>query len=278
MTDQIIVEKDAASRVGTITLNRPEKRNAIGQELLEGYLDALEELRQDPAILVVVTKANGPVFCAGMDLKYLREFNETYNPVFDWGRVDWPFRMMSTIIDYPKVTIAAVRGFALGAGLSTAIGHDVVVAADDAQLGLPEVLRGSFGKGVTAHLMKQGLPLKKAIMLQLLGRNVTGEEAERIGLVTFSVPSDEVDEFALATAREVGVRHPATLAHAKISAHLGQELPLNLSIYTDDLLASRMKRSVDPLGEVEGYLASQRGGTNRSYQRTDATADLVTGA
>lgn len=267
MNDKILVEKRPDEHIAVITLNRPEKHNAIDGDILEGYLAALEELRHDDDIYVIWTRANGPSFCSGMDLNYLKEYRAQNKPIWDWGRMHSPARMVEPLLNYPKVLVASVKGYALGGGFSLAVAQDVLVVADDAQLGMPEVLRGSFGQSVSAQVFKEGIPRKKAILLQLLGRNLTGAEAERIGLATFSVPAEEADATAEQLARELGSRNPSVLAHGKIAAQIDANLPLQIAFQSDDMVAARMRQSVDPLADVGGYLKSQKGGTNIGYTR-----------
>jgi enoyl-CoA hydratase/carnithine racemase len=267
MTDKILLEKKYDEKVAVITINRPDKHNAIDADILDGYVGALEEVHDDDGIQVVLTQANGPSFASGMDLFYLRDFRANFRPVYDWGRTTAPARMPLALTNYPKVTVAAVHGYCLGGGFSMMMAHDVVIIAEDAQVGMPEVLRGSFGQSVTAQLIKEGIPRKKAVLLQLLGRNLTGVEIERLGLATLAVPADQVKDEAFKIASELASRNPAVLTHAKIAASLDRELPIQYAIWSDEMVAARMRMSTDPLGDVEGYLKSQKGGTNKGYVR-----------
>lgn len=267
MTDKILVDKRYDDKVAVITLNRPEKHNAFDADILDGYIAALDEVRDDDGIQVLLTQANGPSFASGMDLHYLKAFRASYRPLYDWGRMKTPARMSVALLDFPKISIAAVHGYCLGGGFSLMMAHDVVVIAEDAQIGMPEVLRGSFGQGVTAQIVKEGIPRKKAVLLQLLGRNLTGIEAEKLGLATLSVPGAQVQGEALTIAKELATRNPAVLAHAKIAINLDEHLPLQHAMWSDDMVAARMRMSIDPLGDVESYLRSQKGGTNKDYVR-----------
>lgn len=268
MSDKVLLDKDYDRKVAVITLNRPDKHNAIDKDILEGVIGALEEVRDDDGIQVVLTRANGPSFSSGMDLHYLRDFRKEYRPLYDWARWKTPARLSLAVIDYPKLTVAAVQGYCLGGGFSLMMAHDVVITADDAQFGMPEVLRGSFGQGVTAQVIKEGIPRKKAVLLQLLGRNLSGAEAERLGLATLAVPAEHLDEESAAIATELASRNPTVLAHAKIAIHLDTHLPLNHAMFSDDMVAARMRQSIDPLSDVDKYLASQKGGTNKEYVRS----------
>jgi enoyl-CoA hydratase/carnithine racemase len=151
--------------------------------------------------------------------------------------------------------------------------HDLVYAAEDAQLGMPEILRGSFGQLVTSTLLHGGLPVKKLAHIALVGRNFTGKEADELGVISQSVPAAELESFTLGIAREIGSRHLAPLEHHKITVQLGRDLGISQAIQVDQLVGQRLRRAMDPLGDVEGYLKSQKGGPNVTYVRPDVKPD-----
>jgi len=167
------------------------------------------------------------------------------------------------------VMIAQVHGYCLGGALGIMNCHDLVVCADDAQFGMPEILRGSFGQLVTSTLMHGGIPLKKVAWLQFVGRNISGVEADALGLVSRVVPAAELEATTTGVAKEIASRHLAPLEHAKITAQMGRDLTLSQAIQLDQLVGSRMRGAVDPTADVESYLQSQKGGTNLGYKRPD---------
>jgi enoyl-CoA hydratase/carnithine racemase len=144
-----------------------------------------------------------------------------------------------------------------------------VIAAEDAQFGMPEVLRGSFGQLVTSTLVHGGIPLKKVAYLQLVGRNLSGIEADQLGIVSRVVPAEELEATTLEIARGIASRHLAPLEHSKITVQMGRDLSLSQAIQLDQLVGQRLRRAVDPTGDVEGYLKSQKGGPNLGYKRPD---------
>jgi len=153
--------------------------------------------------------------------------------------------------------------------------HDIVFAAEDAQLGMPEVLRGSFGQLVTATLLHSGLPVKKLALIALGGKNISGKEADALGIVSQAVPADQLEAHTIAFARDLSKRHLAPLEHHKITVQMGRDLSLSQAIQLDQLVGQRLRRVMDPLGDVEGYLKSQKGGANLNYQRPDAQASGI---
>lgn len=253
--------------VTRINLNRPHKRNALSRELIGEMLAALEQVRTDEKVRVVITGGNGPSYCSGLDLYYLRSLHE--QPPGDWGYDHPPMTLFEAIRNFPKVTIAQVHGYCLGGGLALMNSHDLIIAARNAQIGMPEILRGSFGQMATSTLFHSGIPLKKATLIQLTGRNLSGEEAERLGLLSMVVDESELEKATLELAEEIATRHPAALASAKIAAQMGRDLTLPQALQLDQLVGARQQLAVDPLSRVEEYLRSQTGGTNTRYRRSD---------
>ena len=254
--------------VARIVLNRPEKRNALNEELVQGVLEALDEVRSDPSLRVVVTRGAGPAYSAGLDLYYLREASA--REPGDWDRPTATVSLFRAVRAFPRVTIAQVHGHCLGGSLALMNSHDLVVAARTAQIGMPEILRGSFGQMATSTLYHAGVPVKKAALIQLTGENLSGEQADRLGLVSMAVDDAQLEEVTTRLAQQIASRHPAALATAKIAAQMGRDLPLDQAMQLDRLLGGWQRLAVDPLGEVSGYLESQRGGTNLDYRRPDS--------
>jgi enoyl-CoA hydratase/carnithine racemase len=147
--------------------------------------------------------------------------------------------------------------------------HDLVYAAEDAQLGMPEILRGSFGQLVTATLLHSGLPVKKLAHIALTGRNISGAQASALGIISEAVAAERLEQHTVAIAREIASRHLAPLEHHKITVQMGRDLSLAQAIQLDQLVGQRLRRAIDPLDDVEGYLESQKGGPNLDYKRRD---------
>jgi enoyl-CoA hydratase/carnithine racemase len=176
----------------TITLNRSEARNCVNRALAEGVADALELLDHDPSLRVGVFTGAGSSFSAGMDLKAFSEEGDL--PLID-GRGFAGMAERSA----RKPLIAAVEGFAVGGGLEIALACDIIVAAADAKLGLPEVRVGLVaGAGGLLRLPRRIGPGQSAL-LGLTGAPISGEEGHRIGLVDVLVESGG----ALARAQNV---------------------------------------------------------------------------
>jgi enoyl-CoA hydratase/carnithine racemase len=189
--------------------------------------------------------------------------------MLDWDRPSLTIQIAEDIRAFPRIIIAQVHGYCLGGALGIMNCHDIVFAAEDAQLGMPEVLRGSFGQLVTATLMHSGLSVKKLSLIALGGKNISGKEADALGIISQAVPADALEAHTIAFARDLASRHLAPLEHHKITVQMGRDLSLSQAIQLDQLVGQRLRRVMDPLGDVEGYLQSQKGGANLNYKRPD---------
>jgi enoyl-CoA hydratase/carnithine racemase len=264
---ELILDRLADAGVARITLNRPEKRNCWNRPLCEAFLESLEIIRADKDLKVVITRGAGPVFSSGLDLNFLRDVSN--GPLLDWDRPNLTIQIAEAVRVFPRIMIAQVHGYCLGGALGIMNCHDLVFAASDAQIGMPEIMRGSFGQLVTSTLLHGGIPVKKLAYIALVGRNLTGEEADRLGIISQAVPPDELEATTLGIAREIASRHLAPLEHHKITVQLGRDLTVSQAIQVDQLVGQRLRRAMDPLGDVENYLKSQKGAPNVAYKRPD---------
>ncbi len=265
--NKLVLEKISESEgIAWLTFNRPEKKNAFSRALMAELIAMLKALRANDKIRCIVTTGAGDSYCSGLDLYDLRD---TWKRKRRWDEEGSTGEIVTLLRNAPQVTIAAVNGYCLGGGLAVMNGHDLAVAADTAKLGMPEIIRGSFGAVATSTLFHTGIPFKKAFYVQLTGRNLSGEEAEKAGLVSKVVPEKELVKFVDELAREVASRDSVPLEHAKIAAYMEMDMEFHTALRTDDLVAHRMRYYTNPLSDVEGYLKSQRGGGSVSYVKPE---------
>lgn len=260
--EKTLMEKDG---VAVLTLNRPEKKNALSKELLRQILDALEDIRDNDHIKCIITTGSGDSYSSGLDLYDLRD---SWTRKRKWHEESPVQKIINLLRLLPQVTIAAVNGYCLGGGLALLNGHDLAIAAQSAKFGMPEIIRGSFGQTATSTLFHTGIPLKKAFYIQLTGRNLTADDAERIGLVSQVVPDKALMETALSLAKEIATRNPVALEHAKIAAYMERDVEFSKALRIDELVSHRMRSYTDPLADVKTYLKSQKGGGSLTYQET----------
>jgi len=211
--DAPVVLTQRHGNVLLVTLNRPEVRNAVNLAVTLALGDALEEAERDRGIwAVVLTGAGDKAFCAGVDLKAVAR-GENVMPA-DPERAAWGFAgYVSHHISKP--TIAAVNGFALGGGTEISLASDLVVAAETASFGLPEVRRGIFaGAGGLFRLPAQ-IPKKVAMEMILTGEPITAQRALELGLVNRVVPRDQVVDAALELAGKITANAPLAVQASK---------------------------------------------------------------
>src|SRR5215218_7599884 len=217
----LIVEDRGHVRV--LTLDRPERRNALSSALQADLVEQFLTLVQDGVRAVVLT-GNGPAFCAGFDLKEIRaadERGETFRPPMNRpGR-----NLFEVVTETPVPVVAALQGHAVAGGFELALACDLRVAAPGIKLGLPEATIGMGANFVSVVLPKR-IPLGIALEMLLTGEYVTSEDAERWGLVNRIVEPDDVLPVALALAERIAANAPISVRRMKETAVKGLELPL----------------------------------------------------
>ena len=256
---------DQTEGIAWLTLSRPEKKNALSIALLAELSSILRYLADNDKIRCIVTTGAGDSYSSGRDLYDMRGQNNRRRTRGVGGVAE----IVDIMRKLPQVTVAKVRGWCLGGGLAMINGHDLVVAADSAKFGMPEIIRGSYGATATPSLFHGGIPIKKAFYISLTGRNLTGVEAERVGLVSQVVPEEELDSFVETLAKELASRNGATLENAKIAAYMQKDLPFDMALKADDLVQHRLRYYTNPLNDVEGYLHSQKGGGTVKYVKPE---------
>jgi enoyl-CoA hydratase len=196
MADFIKVQK--ADRVGVITLDRPKQLNALNPQLMQELGAALRELDGDDAVGAILITGNDKAFAAGADIAVMKDYTYMDAYLADYITRDWEH-----IRRVRKPVVAAVAGYALGGGNELAMMCDIVIAADNARFGQPEINLGIMpGAGGTQRLPR-AIGKAKAMDLCLTARTMDAQEAERAGLVSRVVPLDKLKEEALAVAHKV---------------------------------------------------------------------------
>lgn len=242
---------EVADGVARVTLNRPEARNALNRTLIRELWDALQALDgQADARVIVLAGAGDRAFCAGADLKGL--FQEA--PILEARE---QYAGLARILDgIPRLrtpVIGQVHGYALAGGCGLAAACDVVVAADDAVFGLPEIRLGLLPLMVMAPILRAASP-KRVLQLVLSGAELPAREALAIGLVSQVVPRAALGEAVEALARTLAGYSPAALAIAKEAFYTALELPHAQALpYLRDLLTI-VARSEDAREGIAAHL------------------------
>lgn len=204
------IDYTSQNRVGIITLNRPEKRNALNQEMVDGLNAAFEKAAVDPDVKVVVLKARGEAFCAGADLAYLQQLQKF---TFEENLADSRnlMSLYKRVYTLPKVVIAQIEGHALAGGSGLVTVCDFALAVPEARFGYTEVRIGFIPAIVSAFLIRK-VGEARAKDLLLTGRLIQAQEASSLGMITKVVERSSMEE-------EVN-----KLAHHLITTASGQSL------------------------------------------------------
>ena len=199
---------DVVDGVATLTINRPERRNALSWDVVEAMRDRLRDARSDPGVRVVVLRGAGDrAFCAGADLGGMRG-DAGYAAMHDArGQLAGVFEDLWTL---GKPTIARVQGYCLAGGFGLALSCDLVIAADDAVFGTPEIDVGLWPYMITVPLCRS-MPPKRALELMMTGRRVSAEEAERLGFVTQLVTTSDLDRSVDDLATTLAAKSPSVM-------------------------------------------------------------------
>jgi enoyl-CoA hydratase len=216
----VLVERDEARRVALLRFNRPKQLNALNGEVMDQLCAALEALDRDDAIRVMVVTGNERAFAAGADIGEMASASPIDmlrgNRIAQWDRV----RRIS------KPVLAAVAGWCLGGGCELAMALDLIVAAESARFGQPEINLGVIpGAGGTQRLTR-AVGKSAAMEMILTGEPIDAREAHRLGLVSRVVPNELLVEDALALAARIATKSPLALRVAKEAVNAAYEMSL----------------------------------------------------
>jgi enoyl-CoA hydratase/carnithine racemase len=230
MSDTILVSRDGF--VGTITINRPEKLNAMTPEMAAAVAAAVTEFNADDTIrCVILTGAGEKAFCAGSDIGTLDDYDTA-----------WNFRNLPDYCDairaLLKPSIAAVNGYAFGGGLETAMACDIRIASSNATFAAPEIKLGWIGGGGMAIHLARAVGPSNAAMMIMTGDPIDATTAERWGLVSRVVAPTDLAGEARRLARTIASRAPIAAETAKLNLRAAWEMTTaNAITYERDLQA-----------------------------------------
>jgi enoyl-CoA hydratase/carnithine racemase len=220
---------DVHERIATLTLNRPDKLNAVTPEMASAIVDAVKVCNEREDIRAIVLSGIGKAFCAGSDIGEL----DTYD-------TPWTFRNRPDYCDairaLRKPVVCAINGYAFGGGLETAMSCDIRIAADDARIASPEVKLGWIGGGGMAYMLAHSIGPSNAALMLMSGDPVTAQQALQWGLVSELHPRALLVERAHAIAATLALRPPIAIQTAKANLRAAYAMPLETAIqYERDL-------------------------------------------
>lgn len=232
---------DVSERIATLTLNRPDKLNALSGEMMEELVPIMERLAEDKEVRCVVVTGAGRGFCAGGDIAGMAsvETLPNENPMARLRRLEETSRLLH---EMPKPTIAMVNGPAAGAGLSIALACDIRIAGESARFGTAFVRIGFSGDFGGTWMLQRLVGPAKARELYFTGDLIDAREAERIGLVNRVVPDDELASETRALAERMAKGPPIALARMKQNMNLGlvSDYPVLLDAEAEGMIMTGM--------------------------------------
>jgi len=240
---------DVDDRLAVVTITRPEVRNALSRQVLADLRDALAELRdRDDVGLVAITGAGEKAFVAGADIAQLRHYD------LHTGLDAEMQRTFDTVEAFPKPTVAAVNGFALGGGCELAMACDIRIASENARFGLPEttlsVLPGAGGTQRLARLVGTG----RAIEMILTGRFVDAAEAHAIGLITAVVPAEGLRAELRRLADQILAKGPLAVRLAKLVVRAGMDADQRTGQVVEQLAQALLYTTADKAEGASAFL------------------------
>ena len=226
MQEVLLIETRGATRL--LTMNRPAKLNALNADLVKALTDALQHVQRDDAVAAVVLAGAGRAFCAGADTSVARPLTAE-NRKNLVRHADDNIALPKLLARIDKPVIAAVHGYALGAGCGLAFGSDLVVAAESARFGYPELKAGLTASTVSAHAVHL-MGRKIAFELLTLCENIMPQRAYELGLVNRVVPDDQLLPSAMAMAEVMAKWNLESLAQTKRTFHRAASLDLEQAL------------------------------------------------
>ena len=221
--ETLIYEKQ--DRIATVTINRPEKRNAWTTQVSEEIIDVFGAMEDDPEVLVTILTGTGDkAFSAGADLGNAKTHKVTTVGAHLASVSPKGFPVFNAVADYPKPVVAAINGFAVGIGCLITLCCDILLASDNAELGLPQVPLGILPAYGGAVRLARYVGRGKAMEMVLLGERINAQEAYRVGLVNKVVPLPELMPLAQDYARRLAALPPLAVRMAKESLNKGLDI------------------------------------------------------
>lgn len=246
MTGDCLLVEDHGDGLRMLTLNRPDRLNALDGELVHRLIAELDRAADShPDVRVLVLRGAGTSFCPGADLKWASSgglrgrgahaaFQDSLN------------RMCGKLSTAPQAVVAAVHGYALAGGLEMALACDIVVTAEDASLGDEHINRPILPGGGGSQRLPRKIGQSRALFYLLTGRRMTGVEAARYGLAAFSVPRPDLGTATLDLARELAAKDGHAIDLMKQAVRRGLELPLTDALSLELFLQSRFRARAQP--------------------------------
>jgi enoyl-CoA hydratase/carnithine racemase len=243
-----LVLKERRGAVGIVTIARPERRNALNLQVKQEIVAALQEMEADAAVAALVLTGSGGYFVAGTDIAEMKDMRPGDHVRLDTDRVFHVLRQST------KPVVAAVEGYALGGGCELALACDLVVAADNARFGQPEIRVGIMpGAGGTQRLLRSA-GRYKALLWTLTGEMIPATEAYAANLVSKLVPAGEALTQAVELAAQIASMPPLAVKAIRDAVRQGADVPLDTALALERRYFERLFDSEDQKEGMQAFL------------------------
>lgn len=250
--ENVLIEK--RGRVAILTINRPDKLNALNIPTRNDILAALDQLERDEEVrVVVITGAGEKAFIAGADISEFAGMSAVAQRAVMKGR-----RAFDAVEDFPRPVIAMINGFALGGGCELAMACDIRIASTKAKLGQPEIKLGIIPGGGGTQRMARLIGEGKTMELVLTGDMISAEEAHQLGLINHVVPPEELEAKTMEVANKIAEMSPVALAMAKQAVKNAARLDLRAGLDAEVDLFALCFSSEDKEEGVKAFLEKRK--------------------
>jgi enoyl-CoA hydratase/carnithine racemase len=243
---------EVKDQIAQITLNRPDNRNSMTNDVLEGFANAIAQVRQDPEVRCVIITGSGSSFCAGADFRSQVQRGGGDRPMLPNERSFAMYQPFLSVLDIEVPVIGALNGHAVGGGLGLALVCDIRVANEDAKYGANFTKLGLHPGMATTYILPRLVGLPRAAELLLTGRIIEGRLAAEYGLANYAVPADQVLDKSWELAREVASCAPIAVRMTKRSLYENVDYDAVTAAYHE---AQAQSRTIETEDQTEGVAA-----------------------
>jgi enoyl-CoA hydratase len=246
-----LVRSETAEGVGVLTLDRPDRLNALSSAVADDLRGALADLTDDPAVRAIVVAGAGRIFCAGADITELARLEDGAQFASFVGGLSTTLEMLARC---PKPSVAALQGGAFGGGLELALACDLRVAEVGTRLGMPEINLGLLPGAAGTVRLPRLLPAGVATRMLLSGEPITAEEGQAFGLVADVVPEGKALTAATELAGRLAALPPLGLTAAKRLIREGTRLPVDDAILLERQVVTALFDTEDRVAGISAFL------------------------
>ena len=230
--EPVLLIEEPHPGVRVLTLNRPERLNALNGELTSTLADTIQECDGDDSIKTIVIRANGRAFCAGADLKWLAE-GTLKDHHLHLAFQDNLERLCNSIEACSQIVVGVIQGYALAGGMEVALACDMLLVNEAAEMGDEHINRNLIAGGGGSQRLPRKIGLPRGLYYLLSGKRMTGAQAAEFGLACAAVPKEELDDTAMELALGLAKTDPKALSMTKDLIRRGFEMPLKDGLWLE---------------------------------------------